>query len=463
MLAAAVAESAPGAAADWGVAVGGASTQDFFDAASRGRRWRGAPTAILGMLAAQRSPQAVAYAQALAEVASAACELGEPTMRVVGNASVAAAAQLSAVRPQPAIGAPAGELVSGLIGGTPPSAAASPASAVCEHGRHPGRRGTARRAPDGGGHTGHPTADARGAARRARRPHRARAGSSARSTARSPLLRVEKLRAEAGLKSPTITRHLVFIGNPGTGKTTVARLVGGIYQALGPAVRGPPGRGRPLRARRRLPRADRHQDGRGRRVGRGRRALHRRGLQPHRPGPAGDQYGQEAIDTLVKEMEDHRDDLVVIVAGYPAPMAAFIAANPGLASRFRTTIEFEDYTDDELVEILRQLAQGADYELEPEAVATVPRGARPRPRAAARSATAASPATPSRRRSATTPGGCATSTAPTLEQLRLLVARDFDEEPPDEGAATAPVASDREPAAAAPHPGARTTDPGGTS
>ena len=60
----------------------------------------------------------------------------------------------------------------------------------------------------------------------------------------------------------------------------------------------------------------------------------------------GDQYAQEAVDTLVKEMEDHRDDLVVIVAGYPAPMSEFIDSNPGLASRFRTTITFADYTDD---------------------------------------------------------------------------------------------------------------------
>ena len=102
-LAAAVAESAPGAAADWGAAAGRASTQDFFDAASRGRRWRGAPTATLSLLAAQQSPHTSAYAQALAEVAAAACELGEPTMRVIGNASVAAAAQLvrGPARPRP--------------------------------------------------------------------------------------------------------------------------------------------------------------------------------------------------------------------------------------------------------------------------------------------------------------------------------------------------------------------------
>ena len=120
----------------------------------------------------------------------------------------------------------------------------------------------------------------------------------------------------------------------------------------------------------------------------------------------GDQYGQESVDTLVKEMEDRRDDLVVIVAGYPAPMATFIAANPGLASRFRTTIEFEDYTDDELVAILEHLAEGADYELEPAAVERF-REVLGRTPGAAASATAASPATRSRRPSATTPGGCA--------------------------------------------------------
>jgi SpoVK/Ycf46/Vps4 family AAA+-type ATPase len=77
----------------------------------------------------------------------------------------------------------------------------------------------------------------------------------------------------------------------------------------------------------------------------------------------GDQYGAEAINTLVKEMEDKREDLVVIVAGYPLPMEGFIAQNPGLSSRFRTTITFENYTDTELEQIFTGMAQRADYDL----------------------------------------------------------------------------------------------------
>jgi len=79
---------------------------------------------------------------------------------------------------------------------------------------------------------------------------------------------------------------------------------------------------------------------------------------------SGDQYGTEAIDTLVKEMEDKRDDLVIIVAGYPVPMAVFISQNPGLESRFRTTIDFVDYTDDELVQIFGVLAKAAEYDVD---------------------------------------------------------------------------------------------------
>ena len=124
---------------------------------------------------------------------------------------------------------------------------------------------------------------------------------------------------------------------------------------------------------------------------------------------AGDQYGQEAVDTLVKEMEDRRDDLVVIVAGYPGPMVGFVAQNPGLSSRFRTTLEFVDYSDAELRQILASMAGGADYDLEPGAaerfdalLAGHAAGSDVRERGA-------SPATCSRPRSAGRRGGSATS------------------------------------------------------
>jgi hypothetical protein len=77
----------------------------------------------------------------------------------------------------------------------------------------------------------------------------------------------------------------------------------------------------------------------------------------------GDAFGQEAIDTLVKAMEDHREDLVVIVAGYPEEMAGFIASNPGLTSRFPRTVDFPDYTDDELVAIFERLCEDNAYRL----------------------------------------------------------------------------------------------------
>jgi hypothetical protein len=406
-LAAAVAESAPGAATDWARAAGTATTQDFFDAASRGRRWRGSPTATLSALVSQGAPAARAYAEALADVAAAACQLGEPTMRVVGNASVAAAAQLAAV-PVPA----AVEVSAPARASTPasPATPATPAVAAA-----PARSLDELLAELDG---------LIGLGGVKREIHRQVA-----------LLRVEKLRADAGLRSPTITRHLVFTGNPGTGKTTVARLVSGIYQALGLLSRG------------HLVEVDRSElvagylgqtatktaDVVASAVGGVLfidEAYSLTGL-----GPQGDQYGQEAVDTLVKEMEDRRDDLVVIVAGYPAPMVAFISANPGLESRFRTTITFEDYTDDELAAILSQLAAQADYEVLPEALerfrevlGRTPRGSSfGNGRFARNALEAAIGAHAWRLREVT---------APSVDELRQLVARDFDELPADDGSGT---------------------------
>jgi AAA+ superfamily predicted ATPase len=355
-LAAAVAESAPGAPADWILALGAGTTQDFFDAASRGRRWRAAPTATLGALMAQSSPLALPYAEALAEVASAACGLGEPTMRVIGNASVAASAQRMAagLGPSRAFSLPTTTTTQPAAGITEPS---DPDRQLTRAGSEQ-VTATAPNTPEPA-----KTKDVEellgeldaliGLERVKREIHRQVA-----------ILRVEHLRADAGMKNATIARHLVFTGNPGTGKTTVARLVGGIYAALGLLKLG------------QLIEVDRSELVAGYL---GQTAVKTSEVVTKAAGGVlfideayaltGDQYGTEAVDTLVKEMEDRRDELVVIVAGYPAPMEAFVAANPGLASRFRTTIEFDDYSDAELGEILTLLADNADYELTPQALA----------------------------------------------------------------------------------------------
>jgi Cdc6-like AAA superfamily ATPase len=430
-LAAAVAESAPGAAADWAKAVGGGTTQDFFDAATRGRRWRAAPTSTLGALVAQGSSDSVPYAKALAEVVSAACSLGEPTMRVIGNASVAASAQLTAA------GGRSATPSTGTSPGAPAPTESSPASLTPDASAdspEPDRQLT-RAAFERAAEAAHPdpepkapTAEPKpktvkelldeldaliGLERVKREVHR-----------QVEILRVEKLRKEAGIqKSATITRHLVFTGNPGTGKTTVARLVSGIYASMKLLSQG------------QLIEVDRSElvaDYEGQTAGKTAKQVERAAggvlFIDEAYSLTGDQYGTEAVNTLVKEMEDRRNDLVVIVAGYPAPMEAFVAANPGLSSRFRTTIEFDDYTDDELLNILTLLADGSDYELNPDALrhfrellASTPRGdGFGNGRFARNTLEAAIGAHAWRLRDVE---------APTKDQLRQLLPQDLDQDP----------------------------------
>ncbi|MFU8874411.1 right-handed parallel beta-helix repeat-containing protein [Micromonospora sp. SL4-19] len=173
---------------------------------------------------------------------------------------------------------------------------------------------------------------------------------------------VGQRRAAAGLRTPPMSRHLVFTGNPGTGKTTVARLYGRILAALGLLSRGH------LVEVARVDLVAEHVGGTAVRT---KQAFDRArdgvlfideayALSPVDPGR---DFGREAIDTLVKLMEDHRDEVVVIVAGYTGEMARFNAANPGLESRFGRTIQFPDYSPEELVRITELQARAHDYTL----------------------------------------------------------------------------------------------------
>jgi hypothetical protein len=176
------------------------------------------------------------------------------------------------------------------------------------------------------------------------------------------IITIGQRRAEAGLKTPPLSRHLVFTGNPGTGKTTVARLYGRILAALGLLDQG-----HLVEAAR----VDLVAEYVGHTAVKTKRAFDsaRGGVlfideaYALSRDDSGRDFGAEAIDTLVKLMEDHREEVVLIVAGYTGEMTRFIASNPGLESRFGRTIEFPDYSSDELVRITELLAGQHDYTL----------------------------------------------------------------------------------------------------
>lgn len=181
-------------------------------------------------------------------------------------------------------------------------------------------------------------------------------------------LKTDALRKSKGLKVSNTSKHLVFKGNPGTGKTTIARLLSKIYKQLGILEKG------------QLVEVDRSEIVAGYV---GQTALKTKekideamgGIlfidEAYTLAKGENDFGQEAIDTLLKAMEDHRDEFIVIVAGYDEPMESFLQSNPGLKSRFNEYIHFDDYSEEELFLIFGLLCEQNDFRMDLEAQDTL--------------------------------------------------------------------------------------------
>ncbi len=309
-----------------------------------GADWQSGPTPHLALLVRSDRVEAVAYATAVAELVSAVAARLPIDLRRLNAAAFVAAAQLRATAPE-----------HGLM--PPPSVV--PLREALQRGSEGlgSAAGTEVRAD----------ADADAAPTPEPESYRdvlreldeliglGRVKEEVRQQAE--LLRVAMLRDKEGLRNPDVSRHLVFTGNPGTGKTTVARLVARLYRSLGILDKG------------HLVEVDRsglvagylgQTEARTAEVVQ--EALGGVLFVDEAYALAGDQYGDAAVATLVKAIEDHRDELVLIVAGYPDRMIEFLDINPGLASRLRLTIFFPDYDEDDLVEIFTLLCRRSDYE-----------------------------------------------------------------------------------------------------
>jgi hypothetical protein len=185
------------------------------------------------------------------------------------------------------------------------------------------------------------------------------------------VVRADQLRRAAGLPVSRVSRHLVFTGNPGTGKTTIARLLGQLYAAIGVL-----GTGQLVE----VSRSDLVAGYVGQTAIKTTEAVTRalggilfidEAYTLTRSAGSGQDFGQEAVDTLVKLMEDHREELVVIAAGYGGEMAQFISSNPGLPSRFPRTIHFPDYSTEELLSIFTGMCGRDQYEITGDALSAL--------------------------------------------------------------------------------------------